>query len=120
MSLVAVEARANPVSHKYATVDGIEISYREAGDPTKPTILLLHGFPSSSNMYNDLIPMLSKNFHLLTPDYQGMGYSEAPALGKFTPTFDALADVMAESVQQLGEKRLIHYTQDFGGQSECV
>lgn len=115
MLFVAVDARAIPVSHKYVTVNGIRIFYREAGDPKKPTILLLHGFPSSSYMYAELIPLLSNHFHLLAPDYPGMGYSDAPSPDKFTPTFEGLAGVIAEFMEQLEEKRFIVYMQDFGG-----
>lgn len=106
---------AEPVRYKFATVDGIKIFYREAGDPKKPTILLLHGFPSSSHMFRDLIPLLSSRFHLLAPDYPGMGYSGAPAADKFTATFDSIAGVIEKFVRQVGEEKLIVYMQDFGG-----
>ena len=110
-----VGAHAAEVSYKYATVVDIKIFYREAGDPGKPTILLLHGFPSSSHQFRDLIPLLSDNFHVVAPDYPGMGYSEAPAADKFTPTFDDLTKVMTEFVENLGDKHLVIYMTDFGG-----
>jgi pimeloyl-ACP methyl ester carboxylesterase len=110
-----VGAQAAEVSYKYATVDNIKIFYREAGDASKPTILLLHGFPSSSHQFRDLIPLLSDNFHVVAPDYPGMGYSEAPAADKFTPTFDNLTKVMSDFVENLGDKHLIVYMTDFGG-----
>jgi pimeloyl-ACP methyl ester carboxylesterase len=109
------EARADAVQYKHAVVDGINIFYREAGDTDKPTILLLHGFPSSSFMFRDLIPRLSGQFHLVAPDYPGMGYSEAPAASKFTATFDSVADVMGDFTAQLHLAKYILYMQDFGG-----
>jgi pimeloyl-ACP methyl ester carboxylesterase len=108
-------ARSEPVSYRYVNVDGIRIFYREAGDPAKPTILLLHGFPSSSHMFRDLIPKLSSDFHLIAPDYPGMGFSEAPSAEKFSATFDSVAKVMEDFVTQVGEKKVIIYEQDFGG-----
>lgn len=108
-------AHAETTTNRFATVDGIKIFYREAGDPSLPTILLLHGFPSSSHMFRELMPKLSANFHVLAPDYPGMGFSEAPDEKKFTPTFDNVADIMEKLVAQLGEKHLILYEQDFGG-----
>ncbi len=75
-------------------VDGIKIFCREAGDPGKPTILLLHGFPSSSRMYRDLIPFLSPYVHVVAPDYPGSGYSDAPPESKFEPTFANLSNVV--------------------------
>lgn len=103
------------VQYRTAVVKGIRIFYREAGDPRKPTLLLLHGFPSSSHMYRELIPLLSNDFHLVAPDYPGSGFSEAPAAETFAPTFDNLADVMAAFVAQVGLQRYTLYLQDFGG-----
>ena len=94
---------------------GIKIFYREAGDPSKPTILLLHGFPTSSLMYRELIPLLASRFHLVAPDYPGSGFSEAPDADKFTPTFANLARVMADFTQAVGLKSFIIYMQGFGG-----
>jgi pimeloyl-ACP methyl ester carboxylesterase len=101
--------------YKYANVDGLKIFYREAGDPKQPTILLLHGFPTSSHMFRDLIPFLSDRFHVLAPDYQGMGYSDAPPVDKFIATFDSVADVTEKLLQQLERTRVVIYMQDFGG-----
>jgi pimeloyl-ACP methyl ester carboxylesterase len=106
---------AAPVAYRYASVDGIRIFYREAGDRNKPTIVLLHGFPSSSHMFRDLIPLLSAHFHLIAPDYPGMGFSDAPPADKFAPTFDSVAGVTEKFLQQLGETKVIVYMQDFGG-----
>jgi pimeloyl-ACP methyl ester carboxylesterase len=108
-------ARADAVQYHYATVDGIRIFYREAGDPRTPTILLLHGFPSSSFMFRDLIPLLAGQFHLIAPDYPGMGYSDAPPATQFTPSFDNLAVVIGDFTTQLHLTHAILYMQDFGG-----
>jgi pimeloyl-ACP methyl ester carboxylesterase len=109
-------ARHQPMTH-HRTVDvaGIEIFYREAGDPKLPTILLLHGFPTSSHMFRDLIPLLADRFHVVAPDYPGFGYSARPAVSEFNYTFDHVADVMERFVDTLGLKRYALYMQDFGG-----
>jgi pimeloyl-ACP methyl ester carboxylesterase len=115
LGLLLSAARADTVRYRYATVDGIRIFYREAGSSSAPTILLLHGFPSSSFMFRDLIPLLSGQFHLVAPDYPGMGYSEAPPAAQFTPTFDNVAAVIDDFTVQLHLSRSILYMQDFGG-----
>lgn len=115
LGLLGVAHAEDRVASRYAMVDGIRIFYREAGDPAKPTILLLHGFPSSSHMFRDLIPKLAADFHLIAPDYPGMGYSDAPPADKFTATFDSVAGVTEKLLEQLGQKRVILYEQDFGG-----
>src|ERR1700678_3463989 len=89
----SVQAAANPVHYRTVDVGGVEIFYREAGDPKSPTILLLHGFPTSSHMFRDLIPLLADRFHLIAPDYPGFGYSARPKVSEFNYTFDHLADV---------------------------
>src|SRR5450830_461595 len=114
-TLVAGPGRADTVSYHHTDVDGIKIFYREAGDHAKPTILLLHGFPSSSHEFRDLIPLLADQFHVIAPDYPGMGYSEAPPPDKFVPTFDALARLTEQLLNQLGEHHVIVYMTDFGG-----
>jgi len=103
------------VHYRTLAVQGIKIFYREAGDPEKPTVLLLHGFPSSSHMYRELIPLLAQDFHLVAPDYPGAGFSEHPPVGKFAATFQSLADVMAEFAACIGLKTYVLYMQDFGG-----
>jgi len=115
LTLVCTGAHAADVSYHYATVDGIKIFYREAGEKSKPTLLLLHGFPSSSHEFRDLIPLLSDNFHVVAPDYPGMGYSDAPPADKFTPTFDNVTAVIEKLVVSLGDPHLIVYMTDFGG-----
>ena len=107
---------ANAAGTTYQTidVDGLKIFYREAGQPTKPTIVLLHGFPSSSHMFRDLIPLLSKDFHIIAPDYPGMGQREAPAAGTAV-TFDSEAAYIEHLIRKLGTTKAILYMQDFGG-----
>ena len=85
---------------KTADVAGLRIFYREAGDPSKPTIVLLHGFPSSSYTFHDLIPPLADRFHVIAPDYPGMGFSEAPAPTVLQPTFDDVATVIDAFIAQ--------------------
>lgn len=101
--------------HKFATVDGRQIFYREAGDPAAPTIVLLHGFPTSSFMYRDLIPMLADTFHVIAPDYIGFGQSDAPSATEFDYSFDTLTAHVAGLIDQLGLTSYILYMQDYGG-----
>jgi pimeloyl-ACP methyl ester carboxylesterase len=96
-------------------IDGINLFYREAGQPQLPTLVLLHGFPSSSHMFRDLIPHLQDHFHVIAPDYPGFGYSDAPAPADFSYTFDHLADVTEKLIQKLGVKTFALYLQDYGG-----
>ena len=100
---------------QYATVKGLKIFYREAGSKDLPTIVLLHGFPSSSHMFRDLIPQLANQFHVIAPDYIGFGYSDAPDAGKFDYTFDNLAAHIEELLfGVLGLKQFSIYVQDYG------
>ncbi|MGA8110019.1 MAG: alpha/beta fold hydrolase, partial [Acidobacteriaceae bacterium] len=98
-----------------ATVRGQKIFYREAGSKSSPTLVLLHGFPSSSHMFRDLIPQLSAKFHLIAPDYPGFGYSDAPDPKSFDYTFDNLAAHIDELLfAALGLKKFSIYVQDYG------
>jgi pimeloyl-ACP methyl ester carboxylesterase len=115
LSVAPSAAHAGQIAYKYATVDGIRVFYREAGDPNNPTILLLHGFPSSSHMFRDLIGELADSFHLVAPDYPGMGYSDAPAAEAFAANDDSLTTLLEHFIQQRGDTRLILYMQDLGG-----
>jgi pimeloyl-ACP methyl ester carboxylesterase len=100
---------------QYASVRGLSLFYREAGAKTSPTIVLLHGFPSSSHMFRDLIPQLAGKFHVIAPDYPGFGYSDAPDAGKFEYTFDNLAAHVEELLfGVLGLKKFSIYVQDYG------
>lgn len=101
--------------HKFATVNDRQVFYREAGDPALPTIILLHGFPTSSFMFRDLIPLLAEDFHVIAPDYIGFGQSDAPSAQDFDYTFDSLTDHVAGLIEQLGLTSYVLYMQDFGG-----
>jgi pimeloyl-ACP methyl ester carboxylesterase len=96
-------------------VAGVKIFYREAGDPSKPNIVLLHGFPSSSYSFHDLIPRLADRFHVLAPDYPGMGYSEAPAPTVLRPTFDEIVITIDAFIAQCAPGPVILYMHDIGG-----
>jgi pimeloyl-ACP methyl ester carboxylesterase len=102
------------VLYKTAKVKGLDIFYREAGSPTNPALLLLHGFPTSSQMFRNLIPQLADRYHLVAPDYPGFGNSSAPPVDKFNYTFDNLADVIDEFAQTLKLERYSLYVQDYG------
>ncbi|MFJ3484292.1 alpha/beta fold hydrolase [Pseudomonas sp. NPDC090202] len=103
------------VSYRSINVDGLNIFYREAGPTDAPTLLMLHGFPSSSRMYDPLLARLAGHYHLVAPDYPGFGHSDAPDPKTFTYTFDKLADVMQDFTQALGLKRYSLLVQDYGG-----
>jgi pimeloyl-ACP methyl ester carboxylesterase len=95
-------------------VNGLKIFYREAGAPPAPTILLLHGFPTSSHMFRDLIPLLARHCHVIAPDLPGFGFSDAPSPSRFPYTFDRLADVMEQLTDMLGLSRYALYIFDYG------
>lgn len=101
--------------YRNIVIDGANIFYREAGDSSHPTILLLHGFPSSSHMFRDLIPELAGQYHVVAPDYPGFGYSDAPDTQAFSYTFDQLALVIEKFINALGLSRYSLYMQDYGG-----
>ncbi len=103
------------IRHRATMVDGVRIFYREAGDPRQPALVLLHGFPSSSVMFRDLMPRLADRFHLLAPDYPGFGRSEAPSPDVFAYTFDHLTAIVARFLEQQGVGRYSLYVQDYGG-----
>lgn len=103
------------IHYRTADVQGLSLFYREAGAPEAPTILLLHGFPTSSHMFRDLIPRLADRYHLVAPDYPGFGYSSCPAVAEFKYTFDHLTGVIEAFTDQLGLDRYLLYLQDFGG-----
>jgi pimeloyl-ACP methyl ester carboxylesterase len=96
------------------SIEGLDIFYREAGSLDNPTILLLHGYPTSSHMFRNLIPALADAFHLVAPDYPGFGYSSMPAVDEFDYTFDRLTEVMAGFIDAIGLKRYSLYLMDYG------
>jgi len=107
--------RYDGIRFRRATVEGIGIHYQEAGDPARPHLLLLHGSPSSSRMWDRLIPALATRYHVVAPDYPGFGLSDAPPPATFRYTFDHLAAMIAGFVKQLGIKRYSIVMQDYGG-----
>lgn len=102
------------IRYRTADFDGSNIFYREAGDSAAPAILLLHGFPTSSHMFRELIPLLSDRYHVIAPDLPGFGHSEAPARETFSYTFDNLATVIDAFVQAIGLSRYAIYVFDYG------
>jgi len=101
-------------AHRTIDVDGLEIFYREAGPRDAPVVLLLHGFPTSSRMFRNLIPALADRFHVIAPDYPGFGGSSMPPVDAFDYTFDRLAGVIERFTERLGVTRYSLYVQDYG------
>jgi pimeloyl-ACP methyl ester carboxylesterase len=102
-------------TYQHAIVRGLKLFYREAGSRTSPTIVLLHGFPSSSHMFRDLIPQLEEKFHIIASDYIGFGYSDMPGVNEFEYTFDNLATHIEELLfGSLGLRKFTIYVQDYG------
>jgi len=102
------------ISYRHATVDGSRIFYREAGAKTAPTILLLHGFPTSSHMFRNLIPALADRYHVVAPDLPGFGFSDAPDRKQFRYSFEHLAKVIGKFTETLGLERFAIYVFDYG------
>ncbi len=96
------------------SIDGLDIFYREAGSPKNPTILLLHGFPTSSHMFRNLMPALASSFHLVAPDYPGYGNSSMPTVNEFDYTFDHLAEIVEKFITAISLKRYSLYLMDYG------
>jgi len=117
----AVEATATvgetglaTVRHQSMKIQGIDIAYREAGDPTKPTVLLLHGFPTSSHMFRNLIPVIGVKYHVLAPDYPGFGASAMPMLREFDYSFANFAEVIDTFLTRKNVKSYVLYAMDYG------
>lgn len=102
-------------AYRFATVAGLRLFYREAGPPDAPVILMLHGYPSSSRMWAQLIPLLADHYRLIAPDYPGFGHSDAPSPDDFAYTFDRLAELVEGLVDALGIERFVLLQQDYGG-----
>ena len=100
--------------HK-ATVDGVGVFYREAGPPDAPTLVLLHGFPSSSREFDTLIPLLATRYHLIAPDFPGFGQSDAPSPASYSYTFDHLAQTTNALLEQLKVDKYAFYLHDYVG-----
>ena len=111
---LAAEVSPTRAHHKTINVDGLDIFYREAGSKTMPTLLLLHGFPTSSQMFRNLIPALADRYHVVAPDYPGFGNSSMPAVTEFDYSFDNLAKVVDRFTQKLGLEHYSLYVMDYG------
>jgi len=107
-------AQTAQTMHKSVKVKGLDIFYREAGPKNAPTVLLLHGFPTSSQMFRNLIPALADRYHVVAPDYPGFGNSSMPAVDKFDYSFDNLAGVIEGFTEKLGLKKYSLYVMDYG------
>jgi len=107
-------AAATDVSYRTVKVEGLDIFYREAGPAGAPVVLLLHGFPTSSHMFRDLIPQLATRYHVIAPDYPGYGQSSAPGVDKFTYTFEHLTDIVEGFTRELKLDKYSLYVQDYG------
>src|SRR6202000_637904 len=102
------------VEYKIINVDGMNSAYREAGNPAKPKLVLLHGWPSSSHQYRNLIPALADRFHVISPDYPGFGNSDTPDPAAFPYTFDKLAEIVGKFLEAKGFDKFGLYVQDYG------
>ncbi|RXZ79612.1 alpha/beta hydrolase [Paenibacillaceae bacterium] len=95
-------------------IEGLRVFYRKAGHPDKPVILLLHGFPSASHMFRELMPVLEKDYYLIAPDYPGFGHSSSPDRDNFQYTFDKITEIMEAFINQLGITKYALYVFDYG------
>ena len=102
------------IRYKTVKIEGLDVFYREAGNPDNPTILLLHGFPTSSHMFRELIPQLADQFHLVAPDYPGYGQSSMPGVDEFEYSFDKLANIVEQFIDEIGLKSYSLYLMDYG------
>lgn len=110
----AGEPKSPQVLHRTVKIDGLDIFYREAGPKDAPAVLLLHGFPTSSHMFRNLIPALADKYHVVAPDYPGFGYSSAPSVQEFDYTFDKLANVIEKFTERVGLTKYSIYLMDYG------
>lgn len=102
------------VKYRFADIDGVKVFYRQAGSPGAPKLLLLHGFPSASHMFRNLIPLLADKFHIVAPDLPGFGQSDMPPRDKFSYTFDHIAGVIDRFTEVIGFDRFATYVFDYG------
>jgi pimeloyl-ACP methyl ester carboxylesterase len=115
VSAKPMESISTTTTYHRATIDGVSIFYREAGAKDAPTIVLLHGFPSSSREFDSLIPLLATRYHLIAPDFPGFGHSDAPPPANYTYTFDHLAETTDHFLSQLGINKCAFFLHDYGG-----
>jgi len=105
---------SNDISYKTVTIDNVDIFYREAGNPERPTLLLLHGFPTSSHMFRNLIPALADKYHVVAPDYPGYGFSSMPGIDEFDYSFDNVARIIEKFTDEIKLDRFSLYMMDYG------
>lgn len=110
-----IQSTSDTTSYHRTKVDGVEIFYREAGPKDAPTIVLLHGFPTSSREFDSLIPLLATHYHLVAPDFPGFGQSDAPSPAAYTYSFDHLAETINHLLEQLHIDKYAFYLHDYGG-----
>lgn len=115
MIAFATPSDSSTISYHRAQIGGVGVFYREAGSADAPTVVLLHGYPSSSRQYASLIPLLATRFHVIAPDYPGFGQSDAPAPAEYQYTFDNLARTTNGLLESLKISRYVLYLQDYGG-----
>tara|TARA_R110002049_G_scaffold234578_6_gene407802 strand:- start:296 stop:1282 length:987 start_codon:yes stop_codon:yes gene_type:complete len=113
-TIIHEKEKDQPTLHKTIKINGLNIFYREAGDVSKPTILLLHGYPTSSHMFRNLITDLSVQYHVLAPDYPGFGRSEQPLIKDFDYTFDNMSNIVDGFLKELNVKKYSIYLMDYG------
>jgi pimeloyl-ACP methyl ester carboxylesterase len=103
------------ITYRTVSIEGLNIFYREAGPTQAPTLLLLHGFPSSSRMFDTLMPLLADRYRLIAPDYPGFGHSDSPPAEQFVYTFDHIADIIDKFTVSVNVRNYVLYMQDYGG-----
>jgi len=113
-STTLMPGAVSQVHYQKTKIDGVDIFYREAGPKEAPTLLLLHGFPTSSQMFRGLIPLLADHYHVIAPDYPGYGYSDMPDRSKFAYTFDNCANIVDKLMRQMAVSRYALYVMDYG------
>jgi pimeloyl-ACP methyl ester carboxylesterase len=112
--VAAIDPAARVTHHRTMKIDGINIFYREGGPAKAPAVVLLHGFPTSSHMFRNLIPALTDRYHVIAPDYPGYGQSDMPDRAKFAYTFDRFAELVDGLLDKLGVKAYAIYVMDYG------
>ena len=113
-NVFAANKSANVIYHRTANIEGLDIYYRETGNSDNPTVILLHGFPTSSHMFRTLIPKLADDYHVIAPDYPGYGNSPMPLVGEFDYTFEHMAVIVEQLISKLELKKYSLYVMDYG------